>query len=125
MKIEFLAKATENIAVAEWSYENGHYNASANRAYYAAFQAAIAALANAGIIQNSRVSHSAAQSLFAAELIRRRKLYPSHLKSYLPDLQRVRDDADYKLQSVPKKKASLQFKQAKEFVELITKELQK
>jgi uncharacterized protein (UPF0332 family) len=82
-------------------------------------------LANAGIIQTLRISHSAAQSLFVAELIRRRQVYSSHLKSYLPDLQRVRDDADYKLQSVPKKKASLQFKQAKEFVELITKALQK
>jgi uncharacterized protein (UPF0332 family) len=125
MKIEFLAKATENIAVAEWSYENGHYNASANRAYYAAFQAAIAALANAGIIQSSRVSHSAAQSLFAAELIRRRKVYPSHLKSYLPDLQRVRDDADYELRTVSKREAFKQFKKAKEFVETIAKEIQK
>ncbi len=82
-------------------------------------------MANAGIIQSSRVSHSAAQSLFAAELIRRRKLYPSHLKSYLPDLQRVRDDADYELRSVSKRETLKQFKKAKEFVETIAKEIQK
>ena len=29
MKQEFLAKAKENLAVAELSYENGYYNASA------------------------------------------------------------------------------------------------
>lgn len=125
MKTELLAKAKENLAVAKWSYENDHYNASANRAYYAAFQAAIAALANVGIIKNHRVSHGALQSLFVTELTRQRKIYPSRLKSYLPDLQRVRDDADYKLQSVSKKKASLQLKQAKEFVEQITQEIEK
>jgi len=125
MKQEFLAKAKENLAVAEWSYENGHYNASANRAYYAAFQAAIAALAHTGIITTSRISHSATQSLFATELIRRRKVYPSHLKSYLMDLQRIRDDADYECRSVSKKKASTHFKQAKKFVEILTKEIEK
>jgi len=125
MKTELLAKAKENITVAEWSYESGHYNASANRAYYAAFQAAVAALVNADIIKNHRISHSAVQSLFVTELTRRRKIYPSHLKSYLPDLQDIRDDADYKLQSVSKKKALLQLKKAREFVELITQEVQK
>lgn len=125
MKLEFLAKAKENLAVAEWTVENEHYNASANRAYYAAFQAALAALANASIIQTSRISHSAAQSLFATELIRRRKIYPSHLKSYLADLQRIRDDADYEIKSVSKKKASAQLKLAKEFVETIIKEIEK
>jgi len=105
--------------------ETGHYNASANRAYYAAFQVAIAALAHAGIITTSRISHSAAQSLFATELIRRRKVYPSHLKSYLMDLQRVRDDADYESRTVSKKKALTQFKQAKASLEIITKEIEK
>ncbi len=125
MKNEFLAKAKENIAVAAWVHENGHYNASANRAYYAAFQAAIAALANACIINVHRISHSGVQSLFATELIRRRKIYPARLKSYLVDLQRIRDDADYELRTVSKKKGSTQLKQAKEFVEIITKEIEK
>ena len=120
-----MAKARENLAVAELSYENNHYNASANRAYYAAFQAAIAALANASIITVHRISHGAVQSLFATELTRRRKIYPSNLKSYLPDLQRVRDDADYELKSVSKKEAFKQLKKAKDFVETIAKEIEK
>ncbi len=123
MKQEFLAKAKENLTVAKWSHENGHYNASANRAYYAAFQAAIAALVHTGIITTSRISHSATQSLFATELIRRRKVYPSHLKSYLMDLQRVRDDADYEYRSVSKKKALTQFKQAFEAKVFLKKKL--
>jgi len=124
MKDEFISKAKENITVAEWSYENGHYNASANRAYYAAFQAAIAALAHIGINTVSH-SHKATQAHFVAELIKRRKIYPSHLKSYLKDLQDVRNDADYELKFVSKKIAGRQYRHAKEFVELIAQEIEK
>ena len=45
MKSEFLAKAKENLTAARLCFENGLYNACANRTYYAALQAAIAALA--------------------------------------------------------------------------------
>lgn len=45
----FLKKAQDNLALAKHCLENGYYDASANRAYYAAFQAAIAALAAAGM----------------------------------------------------------------------------
>ncbi len=45
----FLKKAQDNLALAKYCIENGYYDASANRAYYAAFQAAIAALAVVGI----------------------------------------------------------------------------
>jgi hypothetical protein len=44
MENEFLTKAKENITAAALLFENELYNASANRAYYAAFQAAIAAI---------------------------------------------------------------------------------
>lgn len=45
----FLKKAQDNLALVKYCFENGYYDASANRAYYAAFQAAIAALAAQGI----------------------------------------------------------------------------
>ena len=120
MKQEFLTKATENIAVAELSYKNGYYNASANRAYYATFQAAIAALVTVGITANVRKSHSITQANFAAELIKKRKIYPNHLKSYLMDLMAIREDADYELTFVSKKVASRQLKKAQEFVRTVT-----
>jgi uncharacterized protein (UPF0332 family) len=59
------------------------------------------------------------------ELIRRRKVYPNHLKSYLRDLQDVRNDADYEQKSVSKKVALRQLKKATEFVELVTQEVEK
>jgi uncharacterized protein (UPF0332 family) len=123
MKTEFLSKAKENLTVAQWSYENAHYNASANRAYYAAFQAAIAALAGQGI-KIERISHEATQAYFAGELIHRRKIYPNHLKSYLTDLQRIREEADYELTGVSKKVAARQLKKAQELLESITQEIE-
>lgn len=124
MKQTFTAKAKENIEAAELLFENQKYNASANRAYYAAFQSAIAALVNAGI-QADRISHEALQAKFSSELIQRRKIYPNKFRSYLMDLQAVRNDADYELIFVSKKVAQRQLKKAKEYVEVIDKEIYK
>jgi uncharacterized protein (UPF0332 family) len=118
---EFILKAEENLKAAELLFENGLYNASANRAYYASLQGASAALANAGIILK-QIDHKATHVNFATELIQRRKIYPSRFKSYLPDMHRVRIDADYKSEPVSKKAASEQLKMAKEFVTQIVKE---
>jgi len=123
MKHEFLTKAKENITAATLLFDNELYNACANRVYYAAFHAAIAALANIGM--DTVHSHEATQAHFVTELIRRRKVYPNHLKSYLRDLQDVRNDADYEQKSVSKKVAQRQLKKAKEFVGLVTQEIEK
>ena len=45
----FLNKAVESLIGAESEFSNRRYNNTANRAYYACFQAAIAALQRAGI----------------------------------------------------------------------------
>lgn len=45
----FLAKAAEYMASAASELANGRYNACANRCYYDCFQAAVAALTQAGI----------------------------------------------------------------------------
>jgi len=44
----YFTKAKENLQVAENCFENGWYNATTNRAYYAAYQATIIALYKAG-----------------------------------------------------------------------------
>lgn len=49
---------------------------SANLRDYAAFQAAIAALEAVGITTKVRKSHGQIQARFAAELIKKRKIYP-------------------------------------------------
>lgn len=122
MRDEFLTKARENLQAAEILFEHRLYNAAVNRAYYAAFQAAIAALADQGIVIE-RQSHAAIQANFATELIQRRKRYAGHFRAYLMGLQSVRDDADYKLQSVSSRVTRRQLTKAKEFVEAIVREL--
>ncbi len=118
MGATFTAKATENVQAAEVLFEHGLYNASANRAYYAALQAAVAALTRNGI-QLDRIDHDKVQARFSGELTHRRKVYPSRLRSYLMNLQAVRNDADYRSKSVSKKVAKRQLNKAKEYVEIL------
>lgn len=125
MKEIFLAKSKENIQAAEMLFERQLFNASVNRAYYAAFHAAIAALLHEGVLQMERVSHAATQAMFNSELIQRRKRYPSHLSSYLVDMRGVRDDADYKTKLISQKMASRQLRKAREFVEALRMEIEK
>ncbi|MCP4600745.1 MAG: HEPN domain-containing protein [Proteobacteria bacterium] len=117
----FSAKAKENLRAAEMLFADRMYNASANRAYYAAFHAAVAALSSAGI-QLGRIKQEAVQAKFNGELIRRKKVYPGRFKSYLLELQAVRDNADYKLILVSEKVARRQLNKAKEYVETLLQE---
>ena len=51
--LPFLNKSEESLAGAESEYANDRYDNCANRCYYACFQAAIAALLQAGIPSQS------------------------------------------------------------------------
>ncbi|MBM4401461.1 MAG: HEPN domain-containing protein [Crenarchaeota archaeon] len=65
----YLSKAKENLRIAEIAFEEGCYNASVNRAYYAMLQAAIAALLNGGIEPKlgKGIDHGWIQSRFSAD----------------------------------------------------------
>jgi uncharacterized protein (UPF0332 family) len=123
MKREFLLKAQENLNTARLTFGHGGYNASANRAYYAAFQAAIAALAEDDIV-HTRNPHDWVQAQFSGILIHRRKRYPSKLVSTLPQMQATRDIADYEAIGVGRGKAASQLKHAEEFVSTVLSSIQ-
>lgn len=125
MKEEFLHKAEENLKIAQISFELECYNASANRAYFAAFQAAIAALADKGVLSKGRNDHKWVQSEFNLRLIKREKLYPSDFKKYLFDMQSVRNLADYSDQNIGKKIACKQLERATELIHHIETEVRK
>jgi len=72
LKREFLNKAQENFKAAQISFDNECYNACANRAYFAAFQAAVAALVDKGI-KSEKNEHAWVQSEFNFQLIKRKK----------------------------------------------------
>ncbi len=118
----FLTKAKRNVQASQLLFDNQMYDESANRAYYAAFQAALAALSTLRI-QVEGMSHEATQSKFNEEFVHRRKIYPNHLKSYLSELLGVRNSADYKAKFTSKKAALLQLKKAKEFVAKVEREI--
>ncbi len=122
METTFSAKARENLEAAELLFENQLYNASANRAYYAAFHGAIVALVRSGI-QPERIDHDLIQAKFSGELIHRRKVYPRRFRSRLPELQAVRDNADYKVKLLSKKVAKRQLDKARDYVEFLRLEV--
>ena len=65
-----IEKAQESLRAAELCYTAKLYNATANRAYYAMFQAALVALKRAGITpKGEQWSHEGLQAAFAKELI--------------------------------------------------------
>jgi len=124
MKTEFLTKAEENLTAAQVCFENGLYNACANRAYYAALHAAVAALAHRGI-KRDKIDHGQVQADFSGELIKRRKVYPAKFKSYLSDMQLVRNQADYAAKQISRKVARLWLLKSEEILGLIVKETER
>jgi len=116
MKEHFLNRAIENLKAAELLFENDLYNASANRAYYAAFHIAIAAIYNVGVKPN--IDHKTVNTLLSDNFFNRRKIIPSKYKRYLSDLQIIRNEADYR-KGINAKLAKLQLETAIEFVNII------
>lgn len=122
MITEYLAKATENLQAGEMLFEAGLHNASANRAYYAAFHAAIATIFEKGLQVNT--DHAKVQATFNGEVIRRSKYITKEYKRYLPEMQNIRNYADYRSEAINKRTAKLQLTMAQNFVSIIIKEVQ-
>jgi uncharacterized protein (UPF0332 family) len=120
----YLRKARESLASAKADVRARRYNPAANRAYYAAFQAAVAAL----IFYRVRAADTDWQHRFVAEefsgkLIKRRKEFSGRLRSALPQLFEVRIRADYGLNDVSKGDADLSVSRANELVEAVSKKI--
>jgi uncharacterized protein (UPF0332 family) len=116
----FWAKALENLDSAASELTNRRYNASANRAYYAVFHAAIVALLRAGIQPHgTQWGHGFVQAQFAGQLVTRRKVYPAALRDTLPRLAELRERADYGLTHVSQTQAARAVRRAHEFLDAI------
>jgi uncharacterized protein (UPF0332 family) len=118
---EYLAKAEESLAGAESEHAAGRYNNCANRCYYAAFQAAIAALIRAGVAPRgtrTEWGHDFVQAEFA-RLIARRKLYSAEHRSTLTVLMNLREQADYRPNRVSVREASQVLRATRQFVAMM------
>ena len=117
----YLEKAKESLNSAESELANRRYNCSANRAYYACFQAAIAVLIPRGLVPREHWNHQLVQSRFAGDLVARRKHYPSQLADIFNRLMLLRHDADYKATMVSHKQATRAIRDAQQFVTTVLK----
>lgn len=106
----------------------GRFDNVANRGYYAAFQAAVAPLLEAGIpVQRDTgnlLSHQGVHSQFAGLLISRRKIYAANLRSVLQNLLLERIIADYRPVGLSQARAVSVLRQAQNFVAAVTSRLQ-
>jgi uncharacterized protein (UPF0332 family) len=97
----FLAKARESLASAQADLQAESFNSAANRAYYATFQAAVAALIEHGVgPRGASWDHKFVISEFSGKLVRRRKLVPPKYRGVLDSLLTARLFADYRADSI-------------------------
>ena len=113
-----LRKANEFYTVAPLCFEQGYYNSCANRAYYAMFRAAFAALKKFVFptILPEPSSHKGLIGKFTNELINRRKVFPNKFGNYLHENLKYRIIGDYKLHDVSKRNARRCLNSAQEFL---------
>jgi uncharacterized protein (UPF0332 family) len=122
----FLIKAQEALAGAESEFANGRYNNCANRCYYSSFHAAIHALETAGLTARADQgawSHEAVQAGFAGQLIQRRKLFASDLRSVLLRNQALRNTADHERHWVTEVQAARALRRTRTFVEAVVRKV--
>ena len=103
-------------------FANGRYNNCANHCYYSCFQAAVHALATAGIRPSGTRAtwgHDSLQAIFARELIQRAKVYPATLRDTLPRLYLLREAADYKRDRVSATQAQRALQRARVFLQTV------
>ena len=117
----FLAKAQSNLQAAERDYSHRAFDPCVSRAYFAGFQAAIAALlALAAYRRRGHYwDHGEVAAEFTRRLIRQRKIFAGELASTLDDLKTRRHQADYSTVSMSDKIAQRTLDKARKLVRLI------
>lgn len=123
----WLEKAQQSLLGAESEFVSQRYDNAANRAYYACFQAAVAALLDAGekpVTGKGTRSHAVIQALFAQQLIHRRKMYPADLVSVLQDLRGLRQQVDYTTVPASEIRCNRVLAKARLFVATVQKRLE-
>ncbi len=117
----FLHRSAQNLQAAELLLNAALYDASANRAYYAAFDAAFVACLHFGV--PIVPDHAKVLSAFCGELVARRKIFPADMKKMLYDLQQNRIRADYGNAALSKNVAQTSMKTAITIVSTITEKI--
>lgn len=110
-----LQKAKDNIRAAKLLAEDGLYDVSVSRAYYAMFYIASAFLLGEGL---SFSKHSAVIAAFGRYFTKTRNL-PAKFHRYLIEGESIRNAADYDVEEgLSRDEALMQISRAEEFLEL-------
>lgn len=119
----YLRKARESLASAQADIRGKRYNSAANRAYYAAFQAAVAALITYDIRGAENWEHEFVAKQFSGKLVWRRKIIKAEFRHVLERLFEVRVLADYRPDPVSVKRSERAVATAKAFLEEVEDKL--
>jgi uncharacterized protein (UPF0332 family) len=117
-----LERAHASLQAARLWLEQRLFDSAVNRAYFAAFQAAICALEREGI-KRDEWTHKGVHNDFVQLFVRRRKIVPASFVGTLPSLMQLRHIADYQQPGVSQRQAGRAVRLAQEFVELLIKEV--
>lgn len=118
----FLAKAMDSLASAETDIASGRFDSAANRCYYACYQAAVAALRDAGVspsTKDGQWSHQAVHAQFSGLLVNRRKFYSGSLRDVLSANVELRIVGDYSINRVSETEARRALRRTQDFVQAI------
>jgi uncharacterized protein (UPF0332 family) len=115
----YLAKARNSFRTAQSAYEQGDSDSCASRAYFAVFQAEIAALIKLTELRQEQWRHERVQAEFNRRLIQARKVFPASLRSIHDDLIGRRHTADYTEQHVSARLAEQCLRRAAEMLAAI------
>jgi uncharacterized protein (UPF0332 family) len=120
MTKEIMDKARKALASARILLDAGDSDGAANRAYYAMFDSAMAALAWAGIgsAQDQHKTHSGLIGSFGLQLVQTGRL-PAELGRSLNRVHELRLTGDYLAEPVPLEKARWAVQEADTFVSAI------
>lgn len=115
---DYAAKSRESLKSARILFQADCYNSCISRCYYAMFQMAISALDRRAIKPpvEGRHGHSWVQAAVATEFVHRRKLLPGKMASYLPEVLKLRREADYESGRLGRKLAERTLAKATEFI---------
>jgi uncharacterized protein (UPF0332 family) len=115
----YLTKAKNSLGTAQHAFEQRDFDSSASRAYFAVFQAEIAALIKLTDLRREEWRHERVQAEFNQRLIQARKVFPASLRSIHDDLIGRRHIADYADQHVSARLAEQCLRRAAEMLTAI------
>jgi uncharacterized protein (UPF0332 family) len=115
----YLTKARNSLRTAQSAYQQGNFDSCASRAYFAVFQAEIAALIKLTEFRQNQWGRDRVQEEFNRRLIRARKLFPASRRSIPNDLIGRRRLADYTDQHISVRMAEERLGKSAEMVTTI------